>query len=71
MDSSKFECNAFKVKPRKKWSSITPDHINTYQYNNYSFLSNIDIRYGCIHCINLLCTKIIQTNLIQILHNNN
>ena len=58
IDSRKFECNVLKFKPRKKWSSITPDHINTYQYNLDEFIYNIALPYDCINC----------TNLIQILH---
>ena len=64
--SRKFECNALKLKPCKKWSSITPDHINTYQYN--MDLIFIDLPYDSIHYTNLLCTNIIHTNSIQILH---
>ena len=68
IDSRKFECNGLKFKPCKKWSSITPDHINTYQYNLDEFLYNIVLPYDCINCTNLLCTNIIHTNSIQILH---
>ena len=62
IDSRKFECNVLKFKPRKKWCSITPDHINTYQYNLDEFLYNIVLPYDCINCTNLLCTNIIHTN---------
>ena len=68
IDSRKFECNVLKFKPHKKWSSITPDHINTYQYNLDEFLYNIVLPYDSINCTNLLCTNIIHTNSIQLLH---
>ena len=54
IDSRKFECNVLKFKPSKKWSSITPDHINTYQYNLDEFLYNVDLPYDCIVLIVLI-----------------
>ena len=68
IDSRKFECNGFKFKPCKKWSSITPAHISTYQCTLDEFLYNIVLPYDCFNCANLLCTNIIHTNSIQILH---